>query len=699
MLENPTSNAQWPVGAKYVSSGNWYFTCGTAVNGGESFIGHAPDGTVVEFDFYVERTVAPSYAYSDDAPKIEGTLFATRVTDVHGNWVDYNYSANRLTQISASDGRLITLSYTGNRIASVTANGRTWNYSYRAPTYVYPLWTTVNGQTATGYVLGSVTRPDGRSWTFDLDDMLASPKPANGCSSQNISVSVTHPDGLVGTFNLADTPHRMKGSGSITRPGQCPLGQPELFANKLDSYNWMLSVTQKTLSGTNMPAETWTFEYESDQFAPFPQNYVEDTTGAKDAESNWTRVTGPTEHLTYYHRWSASGYGGKLVATETRENAAGPVLQTIHNAYIQEASIGDPFPSRMGLSYGDSLPDRSDLVTTTLDTDVYQTRYTYETNQAAADYAYGKPKKIERWSNLTAPGGGSFGTRISDLTYEHKPTYWVLALTKTDTRNGVLFDEYVYDSLGKLTEYKKFGSTWMKFGYHTADPQKGLPAWVEDALTKQTSLNNFKAGMPQNIIFPDTSTIARIIDNNGWLTSQTNQEGNTTSYQYNPVGWLTLVTPPSNNGPADSQVIGYQHTTDGVTQTITQGNLRTVINYDGRLRDYLAHREDTSLTGTDAYIRKTFDANGRVTFESFPASTAAAVAGIDTEYDALGRVTSTEQTVAPFAVTNIAYLDNNRIQTTDPRGNVTTRSLSGFGNAQDGKEVFIDVPGSERIRR
>ena len=692
LLENPTSGAQWPSGARYVSSGNWYFTCGSAVNGGESFIGHAPDGTVVEFDTYASRSLAWSYFHSDDAPKTEETLFASRVTDVHGNWVAYDYSGDRLTRIHASDGREITLSYTGSRIASVTANGRTWSYSYRSPSYVYPIWTTRFGQTATGFVLGGVIRPDGRTWTFDLDDMLASPKPAERCSSQNISVSVTHPDGLVGTFDLADTPHRMKGYGSIKRPLECPQGQPELFANDRDSYNWMLSVTQKTLSGTNMPAETWTFEYEGDRFAPFPQNYQEDTTGAKDAESNWTRVSGPTEHFTYYHRWSASSYGGKVIAVETRETATDPVVHTIHNAYIEEAVVGDPFPSRMGASYGDSRPDRTDLVTTTQDSDIYQTQYTYETDQASIDYAYGNPKKIEKFSNLTSPVGGSFGTRVFDLTYEHRLTPWVLGLTKKDKRNGVLFDEFIYDSLGRLTAYNKFGQLWMQFGYHSTDPQRGFPAWILDALGSQINLDNFKAGSPQYVTFPDSSSISRVIDNNGWLTSETNQEGNTTSYQYNANGWVSQVIPSKNDGPAEDQIIVYQHTADGVTQTMTQGGLRTVTKYDGRLRNYLTFQEDTSIAGVHAYLRKTFDANGRVTFESLPASTASAVAGIESEYDALGRTVSTEQTVAPFAITNIEYLSNNRTRTTDPRGNDTTRSLSGFGSSQDGKEVFIDVP-------
>jgi len=55
-------------------------------------------------------------------------LMASRVEDRHGNWVAYDYSGDKLVGIRGSDGRAISIAYAGDRIASATANGRTWSY-------------------------------------------------------------------------------------------------------------------------------------------------------------------------------------------------------------------------------------------------------------------------------------------------------------------------------------------------------------------------------------------------------------------------------------------------------------------------------------------------------------------------------------------------------------------------------------------
>ena len=50
-------------------------------------------------------------------------LAVSQVTDVNGNWVQYNYDTNkRLQSITSSDGRRIDIGRTGIQIGTVTAN-------------------------------------------------------------------------------------------------------------------------------------------------------------------------------------------------------------------------------------------------------------------------------------------------------------------------------------------------------------------------------------------------------------------------------------------------------------------------------------------------------------------------------------------------------------------------------------------------
>ena len=62
-------------------------------------------------------------------PRARNALYVTRVEDRHGNWVQYNYANThaepvKLTSITSSDGRSITLTFSGTRVASATNGSR-----------------------------------------------------------------------------------------------------------------------------------------------------------------------------------------------------------------------------------------------------------------------------------------------------------------------------------------------------------------------------------------------------------------------------------------------------------------------------------------------------------------------------------------------------------------------------------------------
>ncbi|WP_027484365.1 hypothetical protein [Rhodanobacter sp. OR87] len=146
----------------WVTSGNYRVSCmATAQNGlaGEAFVATSPSGVRYTFDWAVTRQ-APllAWQYSTTAkPFAVGRtnvyLLVTRAQDRFGNWVNYSYTGDQLTQITSSDGRTITLTWSGSTITSVTSALGTWSYTYV---------TGSNGKPQ----LSAVTRPDGSQWTY-----------------------------------------------------------------------------------------------------------------------------------------------------------------------------------------------------------------------------------------------------------------------------------------------------------------------------------------------------------------------------------------------------------------------------------------------------------------------------------------------------------------------------------------------------
>ncbi|SQH77281.1 conserved exported protein of unknown function [Shewanella benthica] len=82
-------------------------------------------------------------------------LLATKITDVHGNWVKYSYNPEGIVnKIYSSDGREINFTIENDRIKTATANNQTWDYHYDG---LLPLF------------LDRVTKPDRKYWLFDYN--------------------------------------------------------------------------------------------------------------------------------------------------------------------------------------------------------------------------------------------------------------------------------------------------------------------------------------------------------------------------------------------------------------------------------------------------------------------------------------------------------------------------------------------------
>lgn len=582
LLQNP-SNAPWPAGASHVTHSNWYFTC----LGNNNFLGRAPDGTTYRFDRHIVRDAMPIAMHGSPAYVHRDThiLAATEVTDAHGNWVRYDYdSQGRLTRIYANDGRSIDLAYSGSslRVASATANGRTWTYSYGVGGlgFVDGAWQP-DVYRGGNPVLTRVDLPDGRHWAFEMAELQMSTPPNQFCLSGWPELTLTHPSGAEGVFNLEMLNHRIAFHEMASVLPYCPEMDLEFPPTQ---GSWPVvntavtpvhSLVQKTISGADLPTATWTYAYEQDMTVATES----------DNRTNWTRVTGPHSVVTFYHRWRNEPEGGAEIWREVRATAAGPVLERIDTSYLIEPHLGTAGPSGGGGITLNSMRRQPAQVVHNRGGDIYTTEHTYVTDPLAWNYSFGDPVQTRIFSNL--PGATE---RITQTTYQHLTNPWVLGLPGQVVRNGREVYLIGYNAKGQPTTIDRFGARVETRSYNA----NGTLAWVRDGLNRQTSFGNYHRGQARTITRPDSVQILVTVDNNGWITGVTNARGFTTTYGYNQSGWLTAINRPL---PQAATSITY----NGLVQTINTGTVRETVTHDAFYRPILVRRE--ALSGGGEYFQ------------------------------------------------------------------------------------------------
>ena len=677
-----------------------------ASDGGQGFYAYAPNGDRYRFDRFITRQNdgmgSVNSGKQQGLARRKDILAATEVEDVNGNKVWYDYDGQgRLTKIHASDGREIRLTYRSDfpllvhQVKTNTGGAtRTWTYDYRQSTLEKPDWENIPG-TWQHQVLASVTQPDNRSWIFELDGMSAEapaavtlPGPTGQtiyCTNEEI-LRVTHPYGVQGEFRLLETRHRQGGNAMMSVVEHCPQPsdvtvsydpQPEATSSLIS----MMSTQHKTLSGPGIPTpQTWTFDYEEDPANP--------STPFGD-KTNWTTVTEPGgTQIKYHHRWNGEIDGGKLIKKEVLQSAGTTPIETIEYEYFLEGQVGNSFAvAGPGVSTR-RQPIRTTEVVTTRDGDTFSTENTYNT-VFNTSYSFGYPTKVEEWSSTA---GGQSNARVTETSYEHNTSKWILGLTKTVERGSVggliEFDRYDYDSKGRPTHMYKFDDLVRTITYNN----DGTVDTSTDSYGETYTLSGWMRGQPQTVDRPDATTFSRVVDANGWVTSETDAKGNTFVFDYAPMGWLEDVDYPTgfNDLSIDYNNLG----TANFTEVRTRGSKRTSITYDSMFRPTLVKTEATNGTANTIYERMEHDIFGRTTFASFPSSSSSESKGTKSTYDALSRpLTVTEFISGGEQYTSTTeYLSNGRTRVTDPSSNESTTTARAFGSPQNPETVSVIDP-------
>jgi len=322
---------------------------------------------------------------------------------------------------------------------------------------------------------------------------------------------------------------------------------------------------------------------------------------------------------------------------------------------------------------------------------------------AIALFAVSLPWSAQSWAQV----------RGEITTYHDDFNNWKLGQISSVSVNGITTQQTLFDGLSRPTVEKIFGAVARSYTYSN----DGTVATVSDGNGNLTALSNWKRGKPQSIKYPATpdspsgATRVAVVDDSGWITSVTDENGYKTCYSYDLMGRISQATYPSETVTNTCATTTWATTTQvfkpvsateyGIPaghwrQTISTGNARKITYFDALWRPLVTREYDTANeAGTKRFQRFTYDHEGRVTFASYPGTTDALSTGTWTEYDALGRTTSVTQDSELGALTTLtAYSGDSTgpyTRTTDPRGTQTVTRYQMFDQPTYEFPVLIDL--------
>ncbi|WP_250633078.1 hypothetical protein [Pinirhizobacter soli] len=718
-LQQPSSsNVVRPTGKTIVAmtKDNWVVSCGVTADNdsGEGFVVTSPDGAQYTFAHLVYRAMAASVRPESSGPeglitantfspnistqaavtRRDALMMVTKVTDRFGQSVTYSYTGDDLTQISGSDGRLVTLTYVPSTHQVQTINvipssgaARTWTYAY--------------GTTGAGTepTLTSVTLPNGSAWTMNFGawmDALVD-TPTNICANPTsatgspIYATMTQPSGLSATFGVE----------SITRgrsyvPKTCLVGNASAPA-EIPQNVYQLAVSSKVFTGAGIGTQTWSYAY-----SPANGSWSTDpcATGNTCPTTVWTDVTDPLGNDTRYtfsnvydqtegHPVRTDYYSGSSSGTLMRSEVTGYAAAT--NGPWASPYVFD-WQSRTNRAVTNNLtPVNSTVIT--------QDGSTFTRSTSAFD-VYGRPTVTSRSSNVAGQAS------ITETTsYLNDTALWVLGLPQEVDNNstGEVESQNTYNaSTDTLASRSAFGQPLMSYGWNAA----GQLASFTDPLNHTTTLGNYKRGIPQSIGFPDSTSESLVVDDFGQISSITNQAGNSTSYLYDAIGRIAEIDYPTGDSVAwAKQTFTYSFETwvsHGIAANhwlrgVTQGPKVAYTYFDALMRPIELLTRRSSDGGTPKTSRTDYDFHGNKTFQSYltegDQALSALTAGITTNFDALSRVTSTVQ---PSELGNLTsttnYLSGARKQSIDPKGNSTTTNYQVFDEPSYDNVIQVSAP-------
>lgn len=664
---------------KWATQDRWYFSCiNNIAGGGEGFVGHSPDGLRYYFDVsgatgaWDSVRKAAQLGGTTVLQRTELTLRASRVEDAYGNWVAYQYSSGELVGVTSSDGRSIQLS-----AGKITANGRTWAIDATNGLSIgYP--------DGSSYVATVVNNIQWTSWDLVACGSTAPMKNFSG----SLGVNIKLPSGAVGDFLLTPV---VTGQSSVpllcaAPPATGPAG-PHAFRRGL-------GLTQKAVSGGGLSNARWTFNYGANGcFVNVGGGGTNRAPcAANESGTRLVTVTGPTatRRLTFSNKFQADD--GQLLAEEIR-SLAGQLLRTTQFTYQRFGAVGN-----LGFAAGgDPTGYARSWVKSTKTIDQDSVRY--ETAVTQFD-GFFRPVRLLRRST---PGA----SRTDQFTYFDDFSRWHIGQpsTATNVDTGLVESRVDYDANGLPWKTWKFGILSQTLTYDSS----ATLATVADGNGNVTQYSDWYRGVPRRVRFADGATRSATVDDNGWISSLTDENNYTRSMQYDLVGRLRDVAYPASNGQvwnswtsvfrplvsSDSRPSGIG---DGQWIKVeSQGTYRKVSYFDAYWRPLVVNEYDSgNVAGTSRSTSYQYDTEGRVVFSSYPVSgNVGGDAGLRSTYDALGRIVLVSEDSELGRLETVTTFGGEGGYNTivrNPRGSETRTWYQTFEEPSAGHATLVEAP-------
>lgn len=188
---------------------------------------------------------------------------------------------------------------------------------------------------------------------------------------------------------------------------------------------------------------------------------------------------------------------------------------------------------------------------------------------------------------------------------------------------------------------------------------------VIDGEGNVTTYSSYYRGIARRVDFPDATYITRVVNDEGQITSETNQNGVTTSYQYDDLGRLVYVDLPVS---AD---ISVSYSLDHRTKTYIKSNLKEVYRYD-EYDNLIEHTSEDLVTAKKLTQSYKYNARNQLTFKSFINDS---TKGVHYKYNRLGDLIEVYTSGGGFTTYDI---NGYSITITDPECHQTTHYYDAF---------------------